>query len=237
VQGPEYSEQIAASRGPPSRSDLRTADTVRDPRAAPQATAAVPDHLGDPVTVRFTKPAHAAIVSEKGPAGGARPSDDGPPPLPFAEPGAILHRLHEATARDEVVRLALRGMRLIARRIAVFVVKREGFQGWACNAEFGEEAALRELMIPADQPSILATATAASLYFGPIPSTPAHAALLRVMAHPSSDVAAIAVRAGSRPAMVLLADQLGDPLMGTRRMDELAKATGAALSRLLVTKE
>lgn len=162
---------------------------------------------------------------------------EGPPPLPFVDAFPILQKLHEASGRDEVVRLTLRGLRLIARRIALFVVKREGFQGWACNADFGEEAALRGIIVPHDQPSILATAAATSLYLGPIPATPAHALLLEVMGHVSSDVAAIAVRAGNRPAMVLLADQLGDPMLGTRRMDELAKATGAALSRLLAARE
>ncbi len=56
------------------------------------------------------------------------------------------------------------------------------------------------------------------------------------MGHSSADVAAIAVRAGGRPALVLLADELEDTLLGTRFLDELAKAVGEALSRLLGTR-
>jgi hypothetical protein len=50
------------------------------------------------------------------------------------------------------------------------------------------------------------------------------------------DVAAVAVRAHGRPAMLLMADELGDTLHGTRRMDELARAAGEALSRLLSSR-
>jgi hypothetical protein len=125
---------------------------------------------------------------------------------------------------------------MIARRVAVFAVKRDGFHGWACNAEFGDVEALRAIVVPLDQPSILATATAASIYLGPIPGTPPHHALVQVMGKPSPDVAAVAVRAAGRAAMLLLADDLGDTLTGTRRMDELARAAGEALSRLLAAR-
>jgi hypothetical protein len=236
-------EPISSPMSPSSRANLRAADTVRLPHAAPRPTAAAAPPAGDPEAVhaassqRQAQPGSSGPTAARGLREGALSPAEGPPPLPFADALPILQKLHEASARDEVVRLTLRGLRLIARRIALFVVKLEGFQGWACNAEFGEETALRGLVVPHDQPSILATATATTLYLGPIPHTPAHAALLEVMGHASSDVAAIAVRAGNRPAMVLLADQLGDPMLGTRRMDELAKATGAALSRLLAARE
>jgi hypothetical protein len=138
--------------------------------------------------------------------------------------------------RDQVVALALRGLRLLARRVAVFAVKRDGFQGWACNPEFGEVNAMRGVKIPPDQPSIFATAAVTSLYLGPIPSTPAHAELLRIMKHASSDVAAAAVRTAGRPAMILVADELNDTMIGTRRMDELARHVGISLSRLIGAK-
>ena len=41
------------------------------------------------------------------------------------------------------------------------------------------------------------------------------------------------MRANGRPVMLLVADELTDTLTGTRRMDELARAAGEALSRLL----
>jgi hypothetical protein len=160
----------------------------------------------------------------------------GPPPLPFPDPSAILGAIGRAATRDEIVKLALGGASLFARRVALFAVKRDGYHGWACNAEFGDEEALRALLIPPDMPSILATSTATSIYLGPIPETQAHEALLAVMERASGDVAAIAVRVAGRPAAILVADDLGDTLTGTRRMDELARAVGEALARLLAAR-
>ena len=160
------------------------------------------------------------------------------PPKPVRAPdgSAVLEALRRVENRDEVVRLALRGLHLIAPRFGVFAVKRDGFHGWACNVELGDQDDFRRVRIPLDQPSILATAAATSLYLGPIPSTPAHAPLLVLMGRASFDVAAIAVRVGGRPALVLFADDLEDTLLGTRFLDELARATGEALSRLLGTR-
>lgn len=172
----------------------------------------------------------------------ASPPDEPPPAAPARLRGdggsgldgsAVLTALRGARDRDEVVRLALRGMRLAARRLAVFVVKRDGFHGWACNVDLGDPDALRDLAIPHDQPSVLATAAATGTYLGPIPGTAAHEGLLRVMETSSRDVAAVAVRVGGRPAMVLLADDLEDTMLGTRWLGELAAAVGEALARLL----
>jgi len=157
----------------------------------------------------------------------------GPPPLPFPDPSAILGALARAATRDEIVSLALGGAALFARRVALFAVKRDGFHGWTCNEEFGDEEALRDLFIPHEVPSVFATATATSIYLGPVPETPAHEGLYGVMERASPDVAVVAVRVAGRPAAVLMVDDLGDTLTGTRRMDELARAVGEALARLL----
>jgi hypothetical protein len=178
-------------------------------------------------------PAPAPPQPSPRPPAPSQPHDDGPPPLPFADPGAVLLALREAPSRDEVVRQALRGLRLLARRVALFVVKRDGFHGWACNVEFADPDAVREIAIPMDQPSVFATAMATSGYLGPIPATSAHTSLLSAMGQASRDVAVATVRAGGRPAMLLIADDLGDTMTATKRMDELARAAGDALTRLL----
>lgn len=159
--------------------------------------------------------------------------DDEPPPQPFLDLGDIIDALYLTRTRDDVVRLALRGLRLLARRVAIFAAHRGVFRGFACNAEFGDQEALRRLTLPMDQPSILATAVATHLYVGPIPGTPTHAPLLDVMVNPSLDVAAVAVQVAGRPAMILVADRLIDPAGGVRKMDELARAVGEAFSRIL----
>jgi hypothetical protein len=147
--------------------------------------------------------------------------------------GPILEALGRTTTRDEAIRVVMRGMRLVARRLAVFAVRRDGFDGWACNVAFGDPDALSALHIPADQPSILATATATAIYLGPIPPTPAHEGLLQVMERASLDVAALAVRVAGRPAMVLVCDELDDTMVGTRFLIELGYEAGEALERLI----
>jgi len=145
----------------------------------------------------------------------------------------VFEALRRTMSRDEVIRVAMRGMRLVARRLAVFAVKRDGFYGWACNAELGDQQALRALFVPGELPSVLATATATAGYLGPVPPTPAHEGLLAIMDRTSQDVAAVAVRVAGRAVLVLLADDLDDTMVSTRYLGELAKAVGEALTRLL----
>ncbi|WP_437282809.1 hypothetical protein WME90_20190 [Sorangium sp. So ce375] len=159
--------------------------------------------------------------------------DDDPPPQPFVDLSDVIDALYLARTRDDVIRLALRGMRLFALRVAIFAAHRGVFRGFACNAEFGDQEALRKLTLPMDQPSVLATAVATHLYVGPIPGTPTHAPLLDVMVNPSLDVAAVAVQVVGRPAMILVADRIIDPSSGSRRLVELAGAVGEAFSRIL----
>ncbi len=215
--------------------------SIPDAHAGPNSFAPTPSaRRGGGVSV--PPPAMSLPVPTKGsPAAVEDPHEEepqrqtfvGPPPLPFPDPSAILGALARAATRDEIVSLALGGAALFARRVALFAVKRDGFYGWTCNEEFGDDEALRALMIPHDMPSVFATATATSIYLGPVPETPAHEGLLAVMEHASPDVSVVAVRVAGRPAAVLLVDDLGDTLTGTRRMDELARAVGEALARLL----
>jgi hypothetical protein len=165
--------------------------------------------------------------------------DEPPPPPPpklvrMPDIGPVIDALARTSTRDEVLRETLRGMKLVARRLGVFAVRRDVFQGWACNVEMADADALREVKIPVDVPSVLATAAATPLYLGPVPNTPAHEGLLRVTERVSPDVAAVAVRVAGRPVMVLLCDELDDTLLGTRFLAELALVSGEALARLLV---
>jgi hypothetical protein len=189
-----------------------------------------------PMPVIAPPPVHAprsAVTHREGTRGrrGTLPPPYGSPDSD--EGGRILRAVRDAPNRDELVRLALRGERRVARRVAVFAVRKDGYQGWACNVEFGDQDALKQIHIPGDVPSVLATASATSFYLGPIPSTPGHAALLRLMDTASNDVAAVAVRVSGRAAMVLLADELDDTMLGTRFLDELARAASDTLSRFL----
>ena len=147
--------------------------------------------------------------------------------------GPVLVALREAHTRDEVIDVALQGLAAVARRSAIFAVRKDSFRGWACSPSFGDQAAFREVVIPQDQPSLLADAITQPIYLGPLAPTPAHAPLAAVMGLASDDVAAVAARVSGRPALILFADDLGDTLVATRWMDELARHVGEALARLI----
>ncbi len=159
-----------------------------------------------------------------------------PPPTSMVDVKTQIAELATANSRDEIIELVFRSMALFARRSALFAVKRDGYHGWMCNDAFGTADALRQVVVPNDQPSVMATATATSIYLGPIPRTPAHDKLYAVMGSASRDVAVASVRVGGKVAAVLVADELRDTLSGTRRMDELARAMGEALTRLVKTR-
>jgi hypothetical protein len=170
------------------------------------------------------------------PARAASPLADTERPPPFADLSAIAEALGAARSRDEIISVTLRGLRLLARRVGLFIVKRGAFHGYACSPELAGAEAFREITIPLDQPSVLATAAATSLYLGPVPGTLAHAPLLDAMGSTSPDLAAVAVRVAGRPVLVMVADELADTMSGTRSMDELARTVGDALTRILAAR-
>ncbi len=165
-----------------------------------------------------------------------RPPPLAAPRMPTMSLEEALDRLGDAQGRDAVVETALDAMRLLAPRVALFVARRDGYQGWACSREFGEEAALRAVVIPHKTPSILATAAAAGFYLGPVPSTPGHAALLALMRQVGPEVAVSVVRVAGKPAMVLIAEGLDDSMRGTKALGEIARVAGFALGRVLSSR-
>jgi hypothetical protein len=262
--GPEP-EPAAAQRRVPgtSRPALRVELPEPGERAAPAVetwpsiAAAVAERVTEPRSTRGPDSGPASSPrSSRGPGSPPRSRRTIPPPvdpqrwsaagLPTAlleappstipEPADAVPSLRGAASRDDVVREALSGMTAVSPRAAVFAVRRDAYHGWACSAAFGDQAALRALSIRLDQPSVLATAVAAGVYLGPIPRTGVHAPLLDLMGGSDADVAAVLVRAAGRPAMVLLADDLPDPMRGTRFLEALAAAVGQALVRVLSTR-
>jgi hypothetical protein len=57
-----------------------------------------------------------------------------------------------------------------------------------------------------------------------------------VMGKASSDLAVASVRVGGKVAAMLVCDELRDTLSSTRKMDELARTMGDALTRLVKTR-
>jgi hypothetical protein len=57
--------------------------------------------------------------------------------------------------------------------------------------------------------------------------------ILAVMRSPSRDVAIVPIRVSGRAAVVIVADELGDTMLATRRLEELARAAGDAFARIV----
>lgn len=170
----------------------------------------------------------------------------GPPPItkpgpfsttvtadPLADISGTLEALRNAHERDEVLDLVLAGARTIARKVALFVAKHRVFVGWTCSREFGDEAALQEIQVPLYEQSVLETAVNEGLYLGPMRADDVHAPILAVMGGATREVAAASIKVSGRTAVIVLADELADTMIGTRRLDELARAAGEALERIV----
>jgi hypothetical protein len=156
-----------------------------------------------------------------------------PPQLPFPEMSGVLAALRNAGSRDEVLELVLTGARMVALKVALFVVKRGGYLGWAGTPEFADRTALQSVLIPLEANSIFDRAIREDLYLGAIRNDEIHAPLLRVMKGASRDVAAVPIRVSGKTAVIIVADELGDTMIGTRRLEELARAAGDAFARIV----
>jgi hypothetical protein len=155
------------------------------------------------------------------------------PQMPAADIGGILAALRAAGSRDEVLELVLTGARIVALKVALFVVKRGGYLGWACTPEFAERGSLQAILIPLESASVFDEAVREGLYLGPIRHDEVHASLLHVMRSASRDVAVVPIRVSGKTAVVLVADELGDTMIATRRLEELAHAAGEAFARIV----
>jgi hypothetical protein len=204
------------------------------PLAAPAPTAEGAPRLRDPLTPE-ERPTTLDAVSLHAEGLVLAPASAGGRPAigPVDDFPELVAELRRAPSRDAVVERVHRGLGRLARRTAVLAVRRDGLVGWTCNEAFGDLAQFRAVTVPPDEPSLFRTAGTTAVYLGPVPDTAPHEPLLAVMGSASGDVAAVSVRVAGRPVMVLLADELADLLVGTRRMDELARAAGDALTRLL----
>jgi Type II secretion system (T2SS), protein E, N-terminal domain len=206
----------------------------------------VPDP--EPVTVRLTREEAAKLPLKKPlphptppppwpslPLPPRVPTAPNAPAPPYADLGSTLASIRAATDRDAVLGLVQLGARSVARRVAMLVVRKDSLAGWSCTPEFGDEDALKELKIPLRAPNLLTAILAGGVHLGPLMGV-VGAPLLRVMRTASQDVAIAAIRVGDRPAVLIVADELGDTLLATKRLDELARAAGDALLRILRSK-
>jgi len=208
-----------------------------------ESDGAITDDLGQPMPLAAAKLPNSELprapalptFGHQHPAPGAsqEPFSRRSPMAPFASIDGVLEALGRAATRDEVIANLIVGMSTVAGRVGAFAVKKRGFCGIACNHDLGDKAAFRAIEIAGDAPTVLGIAKAKGSYLGPMPATPAHEPLLRLMKDTSGEVAAVLVSVAGRPAVILFAESLGDTMIATRRVEELARQASLALSRIL----
>lgn len=165
------------------------------------------------------------------------PGMSSPPRMPFADTSGVLAALRNAGSRDEVLELVLAGSLTVAGRAALFIVKKGGYVGWMGSPELGGRRALESVLVPIDAASIIDRAVREDLYLGPIPVDATHAMLGALFTVPMREIAIVPVRVSGKTAVVILADRLGDTMLGTRRLEELARAAGDAFARIVRSRQ
>jgi hypothetical protein len=209
LREPVTTRNVAPRPPPPSA-------LARNPSAPPGP----PSHPPAPLSVR----APSAADPQRGsmaPSAGSAP-----------EPSQVLAALKSAPDRDAILGLVLAGARVVARRVAIFVVRRGSFVGWLATPGLASSGEITALEIPADAPTVLAWASAEGTYLGPLdPST--HGPLVAALRTVSREMAAVPIRVHGRTAVVVLADELGDTLIATKRLEEIAAVAGEALARIV----
>jgi hypothetical protein len=174
-----------------------------------------------------------------------RRSTDGPPQTtrgpfspegtdaPFDDEEPALDAMQEATTRDEVMDVLIRGMSAVARGVGLFAIRKGAFCGIKCSRKLCNPIQWKQLAINVGTSTVLAEAMDAGSYLGPLPDDADHAPLLSLIGRTDGEVAVSLVRVARRPVLLVFADDLGDTLTATRRADHLARAAGEALSRIL----
>jgi hypothetical protein len=223
--------------------DWGETDVTDFPVADPNIPFALTRKSVDPVRVPPTEQApQRAVVPEaepvldlrrrKSPAAGVAPAAPSPP---FAGVTTILEAIRDANDRDSILELVVVGTRTVARKVAVLAVRRDALVGWTCSPELGERNAIRAARVSPGMSDVFTEALAGdTAHLARIPKDATHAPLLAAMrASPSAEVALVAVRVEGKAVALVLADEMGDALFATQRMEELSRVAGEALGRLL----
>jgi hypothetical protein len=214
---PEPVLDLKNPKPPSSRPDARSLSSAPPPSAA-RILAEEPMSQRAPVTAR-------------GPFAASAPT------APFAEIAGVLEAMRDAPDRDHVVELIIEGMRPVARKIGIFVVKQGAFVGWACTPELADIDALKALRIPIGAPTLLARALdAGAPVLGRIDVTAPNVALVAALRSTPGEVAVAAIRIDGKPALVVFADELGDTRIATKRLADLVRAAAEALTRILLER-
>jgi hypothetical protein len=148
----------------------------------------------------------------------------------------VLREMTKVTARDPLMELVLIAVRPLAPKSALFAVKKDSFTGLMCTSDFGDREGLAAVRIDAKQPSFLSTTATVGTYVGPMPKGAAHTPLAPFIKASKPKILAVSIKAAGRPAVLLVAHDVADPLRAMTVFSEVARGAGEALERILRAK-
>jgi hypothetical protein len=163
------------------------------------------------------------------------------PPLSYSHMplSQILREMARAATRDRLMELVLIAVHPLAPKSALFAVKKEAYVGWMCTSDFGEGDPLAHVQIDARKPSLLSTTATVGTYMGPMPRNDVHAPLakfVRSYQPQQLEVLGVAIKAGGRPVVLLIAHEVQEPLRAMTVLTEVARVAGETLERILRAK-
>jgi hypothetical protein len=202
---------------------------------APLSVPPLAEPVIERVVERGVRPPSEPVLDLRRRKPNSTPFAPNAPTAPFPEVESILQAIRDANDRDSILELLVVGTKTVAHKVAVLAVRRDALVGWTCSPELGDRAALRATRVAPEMSNLFTTVLAGdTALLLRIPKDAAHAPLLSVMkAAPSAEVAFMPVRVEGKAVALVLADELGDTLLATRRMEELAQVAGDAFGRLL----
>jgi hypothetical protein len=159
-----------------------------------------------------------------------------PAPAPFVELGEALRLIEQEKSPDGVVAALARLME--PAPAIVLAVRGGGYEGRAANRNFGGEEAVKRFKLPAGFATAVEAAIDAGYFLGVLPSTPAHAPFRELLGnHASAELYLSPVGISGRPSLILCSVVDRPTLEITRRANDLARAAGQVLERILVNKK
>jgi len=121
----------------------------------------------------------------------------------------------------------------------VLSVRSGVYSGRAASPWLRTEAA-KKLKLDAGVPSVVETAARTGFYLGVLPLTPAHAPFRELFGNGDDrEVYVVPVLLSGHPSLILVSElaPLGPSLDATRRADDLSRAVGRALERIVISKK
>ncbi|HEX8794930.1 MAG TPA: hypothetical protein VF765_28485 [Polyangiaceae bacterium] len=164
-----------------------------------------------------------------------RKSSSPPEGQPLLAAESPLERIRGAADRDRILELVVEGVQAIAPRVAVFAVRKDSLVGWTCSPEMAERGELRaSRFTPGPATALDGVLTAEGATFVRIPKDATHAPLLAGLKRaPAGDVALAPIRVDSKAVALVMAEGYVDALATAAHLEDVARAAGEALGRLL----